>query len=147
MKKICALLFLVTLIACNTQSPQEKIDNLNGYWGISEAKMADGQVKDYTFNAVVDYIEINENNKGFRKKVKPKLDGTYIVTDDIENIEIKIENDSINIYYTTEMDQWMETLISSEKDEIVLKNEYGNEYTYKRFTGYLDLDKLHGKEK
>lgn len=147
MKKICALLFLVVLTACNTQTPQEKIDNLNGYWGISEAKMADGQVKDYTFNAVVDYIEIRENNKGFRKKVKPKLDGTYIVTDDIENIEIKIENDSINIYYTTEMDQWMETLISSEKDEIVLKNEYGNEYTYKRFTGYLDLDKLHGKEK
>lgn len=144
MKKTPYLLLLLLLLAsCNMQSPEEKIDNLNGYWGISKAEMIDGQIKEYSFNAVVDYIEI-KNNKGFRKKVKPKLDGTYFVSNPIENIQVKIENDSIHLYYTTKMDQWMETLISSKENEIVLQNERGDKYTYKRFTGYLDI--THGEE-
>lgn len=137
MKNLSYFLLFLFLASCNTQSPEEKIDNLNGYWGISKAEMIDGQIKKYSFNPMVDYIEIKDH-KGFRKKVKPRLDGTYFVTDAIENLQVKIENDSIHLYYTTEMDQWMETLISSKENEIVLQNERGDKYTYKRFTGYLD---------
>lgn len=137
MKKSIYLLLFVSVWACNPRTPQEKIDNLNGYWAISKAEMADGQIKKYNFNALVDYFEI-ENNKGFRKKVKPKLDGTFLVTDNLEKIIVKIENDSINLYYSTGMDEWKETLIASEENKIVLKNEEGMEYSYKRFTGYLD---------
>lgn len=137
MKKSIYFLLFISLMACDTQTPQEKIDNLNGYWAISKAELADGQIKEYHFNAVVDYIEIKDG-QGFRKKVKPKLDGTYLVTDKMETINIKIENDSIHLYYTTEMDQWRETMVSSKKNELVFLNKHGNKYTYQRFTGYLD---------
>ncbi len=141
--KITAYIFLfLSLFACNTETNNEQIENLNGYWAISKAERADGSVKDYAFSGLVDYIEI-ENNKGFRKKVKPKMDGTYFITNNEENIVVKVENDSINLYYSTKMDNWKETLISSGKNEIVLENEDGNKYTYKRF----NLDLGNGEEK
>lgn len=141
MKKAAYFLLFVFLVACNTQGSQEKIDNLNGYWTISKAETKRGSVKDYAFSGLVDYIEI-KNNKGFRKKVKPKMDGTYFITNNEEKIVVKVENDRINLYYSTEMDQWKETLISSKENEIVLENENGNKYTYKRF----NLDFGNGEE-
>lgn len=141
MKKAAYFLLFVFLVACNTQGSQEKIDNLNGYWTISKAETKGGSVKDYAFSGLVDYIEI-KNNKGFRKKVKPKMDGTYFITNNEEKIVVKVENDRINLYYSTEMDQWKETLISSKENEIVLENENGNKYTYKRF----NLDFGNGEE-
>lgn len=141
MKKIACVLFFLSLVACDKQNPQEKIDNLNGYWTISKAETPEG-MREFPFSGLVDYIEI-ENNKGFRKKVKPKMDGTYFVTSKEESILVKVENDSINLYYSTEMDHWKETLIASEKDKIVLENENGNKYTYKRF----NLDLGNGEEK
>lgn len=142
MKKTLFFIFLLALTACNTLSTEEKIDNLNGYWGISEVKTADGEVRQYTINAWVDYIEINATNKGFRKKVKPKFDGSYIIAgNDAEKITVKVENDSINLYYNTGMANWKETLIYSSEDKITFKNKYGNTYTYTRFTGYLEKPK------
>jgi hypothetical protein len=104
---------------------------------ISKVEVESGESRDFGFAPTVDYIEI-ENKKGFRKKVKPRLNGTFIVTDDVENIVVKVENDSINLYYSTKMDQWKETLVSSDKNELVFENEQGKLYTYERFTGILD---------
>lgn len=138
-KSIYPLLFFV-LLACERQTPQGKIENLNGYWAISKVETKNGETKEYpAFNSLVDYIEINDN-KGFRKKVKPKIDGSFVVTDDSEKIVVAVENDSINLYYSTELYEWKETLIHSEENKIVLQNEEGMEYSYKRFTGYLNED-------
>ncbi|HET8838714.1 MAG TPA: lipocalin family protein [Flavobacteriaceae bacterium] len=144
MKKCIYLLLFFVLLACSRQTPQEKIENLNGYWAISKVETKNGKTKEYpAFNSLVDYIEINDN-KGFRKKVKPKIDGSFLVTDDSEKIIVKVENDNINLYYSTGLDEWKETLIASEENKIVLQNEEGIEYSYKRFTGYLNE---HGKKK
>ena len=142
MKITSYIVLFLSLVACNTQTNKEEIENLNGYWTISNAETSEGTIKDYAFSGLVDYIQV-KNNKGFRKKVKPKFDGTYFITDNEEDIVVKVENDSINLYYSTEMDKWKETLISSEKNEIVLKNENGNKYTYKRF----NLELGNGEEK
>lgn len=137
MKTTAYIFLFVSLLACNARTNEEKIENLNGYWIISKVETNEGKTKEYSFSSTVDYFEL-KNNKGFRKKVKPKLDGTYIVSEAIENIVVKVENDSINLYYSTGMDQWKETLIASEKNEITFLNEYGNKYTYERFTGFLE---------
>ncbi|HET8809114.1 MAG TPA: lipocalin family protein [Flavobacteriaceae bacterium] len=143
LKKIVFIVLWISVVSCDTRSVEEKIDNLNGYWTISKVETNEGKTKEYSFSSTVDYFEIT-NNKGFRKKVQPKLDGTYVVTDDVENIVVKVENDSINLYYSTEMDQWKETLIASEANKITFLNEYGNKYTYERFTGYLN--ETHGEK-
>ena len=137
LKKIAFITLWISAVSCNSSSPQEKIENLNGYWSISKVETNEGKTKEYSFSSTVDYFEI-QNDQGFRKKVQPKLDGTYTVTDDVENVVVKTENDRINLYYSTEMDQWKETLIASEENKITFENEYGNKYTYERFTGYLN---------
>lgn len=136
MRKPATLLLLCILfMSCDFSSPEEKIANLNGYWEIQNAEMPDGSSKEFRFSEMVDYIVV-ENNEGFRKKVRPQLGGTFIASDDKELLQVKVENDSINLYYTTPYNSWKETLLSSDEEEIVVKNQHGIIYTYKKFTPY-----------
>jgi hypothetical protein len=134
MKKFVFGIFLV-LASCNTGPSQEKINNLNGYWEIKKAELPEGISKEFRFSELVDYIQL-ENKTGFRKKVRPQLDGSFITSEDRENFSVKIENDSINLYYTTPYNTWKETLLTSEENEIKILNPRGIIYTYKRFTPY-----------
>lgn len=136
MKKCFYIFFIACFgISCNLTTSEEKIENLNGYWEIKSAERPEGTTKEYKISPVVDFIKI-ENKKGFRKKVKPKLSGGFIASEDKESLTIRIENDSINLYYTTPFDSWKETLVSSEENEIKILNPHGIIYTYKRFTPY-----------
>ncbi|WP_029037021.1 hypothetical protein [Salinimicrobium xinjiangense] len=136
MKKIVLLfIFGMLLLSCNTQSPEEQTENLNGYWEIKQADLPEGISKEFRFSELVDYIKV-DSSAGFRTKVRPQLDGSFISSDDVEIFNIKVENDSINLYYSTPYAEWKETIISSEEDELVILNSDGIIYTYKRFTPY-----------
>ena len=136
MKKVILIFSLIFFtVSCNTRSPQDKIENLNGYWEIKLAELPEGITKEFRFSEIVDYIQVEEN-EGFRKKVRPQLGGTFITSEDRENFSVKIENDSINLYYTTPYNSWKETVLSSEENELKILNPRGIIYTYKRFTPY-----------
>jgi hypothetical protein len=134
-KGILIMFFGLLLLSCNTQTPEEKIENLTGYWEIKQADLPEGISKEFKFSEVVDYIQV-DSLSGFRKKVRPQLDGSFISSDDVEIFDIKVENDSINLYYSTPYAEWKETVISSEEDELMILNPKGIIYTYKRFTPY-----------
>ena len=135
MKKAIFILFLgITLISCSN-SPQEKIDNLNGYWEITKAELPEGITKEFKYSEIVDYIEV-DSTSGFRKKVRPQIDGGFITSNDEEIFQVKLENDSINLYYSTPYANWKETLLTSEENKLVVLNPDGIIYTYKRFTPY-----------
>ena len=133
-------MFLVFLVACIStaceKSAQEKIENLNGYWEIKSATTSDGYQKKYPFSEVVDYIEV-QDMQGFRKKMKPQLDGTYTTSEDKELLTVEIENDRINLHYQTPFSSWTEYLISATEEELKLESAGGTIYTYKKFTPYL----------
>lgn len=136
MKKGIFTLFIISLLmSCNSSSHEETIGNLNGYWQIEQADLPEGISKEFRFSELVDYIEV-DSAAGFRKKVRPQIDGSFITSDDVEIFNVKVENDSINLYYTTPYSEWKETIISSEEDELVVLNRDGIIYTYKRFTPY-----------
>lgn len=136
MKKLFFFLGVVAaLFSCDMRSPQEKIENLNGYWEIKKAHLPEGIEKEFKFSELVDYIQVEEK-EGFRKKVRPQLGGTFITSEDHENFTVKFENDSINLYYTTPYNTWKETVLSSTEDELKILNPRGIIYTYKRFTPY-----------
>ena len=101
--------------------------------------MHDGLEKDYTFSSSVDYIMVNDSLKGFRKKLIPNIDGSYTMSQDAEAIEIKIENDSLNLYYKTRMATWKETVLKATEDELKIINSKKDVYLYKRYQP-LDLD-------
>ncbi|NJW51610.1 lipocalin family protein [Salinimicrobium oceani] len=134
-KAFFLLLFSVFIFGCNTVTSEEKIENLNGYWEITKAELPEGITKEFRFSELVDYIKI-DSTAGFRKKVRPQLDGSFISSEDEEFFKIKVENDSINLYYSTPYAKWKETVISSEENELMILNPQGIIYTYKRFTPY-----------
>jgi len=134
-KLVYPLLFsclLLLMFSCKQENPEEIISHISGYWEIEEVTSAEGERKEFTINMLVDYIEINDK-EGFRKKVAPQLDGTFNITDDAEKIKVKTENNQVQLQYSTPFDEWTETVVKADKNQLVLKNETGTVYTYKRF--------------
>jgi hypothetical protein len=121
------------LLGCSN-NPESYIEHLNGYWEIEEVTLANGQKKTYKFNETIDYISVNDSLKGFRKKLKPGLNDTYFTSDDAEAITLKIENDSLNVYYATPYTNWKETIIEASPDKLKVVNENNKVYLYKRYT-------------
>ena len=136
MKKVLLIMILAYLNTACSNSAQDKIENLNGYWEIKSATTSDGYQKKYPLSQVVDYIEV-QDMKGFRKKMKPQLDGTYTTSEDKELLTVEIENDRINLHYETPFSSWTEHLISATEEELEIESADGTIYTYKRFTPYL----------
>ena len=132
MKKIILCCTLTLLMACS-KNPERFIPHLNGYWEIDEVTLADGTKRDYTYNDTVDYLNISDSLTGFRKKLKPSFDGTYATSDDAETLKLKIENDSLHIYYTTPYAQWKETVLNATDKELLIVNDQNIRYLYKRF--------------
>lgn len=128
---IISCLFLLTF-SCKRENPDEIISHISGYWEIEQVTSAEGESKTFTMNMLVDYIEIN-HSEGFRKKVAPQPDGTFNITDDAEKIEVKTENNQVQLLYSTPFDQWTETVVKADDNQLIVKNENGIVYTYKRF--------------
>ncbi|MBA6154252.1 lipocalin family protein [Gelidibacter maritimus] len=132
MKKFLILTFGLVLLSCS-HDPNSLIKHLDGYWEIDEVTMADGTKREYTYNDTVDYFSITDSLTGFRKKMKPNFNGTYTTSDDSEELELKIENDSLHIYYTTPFANWKETVLEATEEKLLIINDQKTKYLYKRF--------------
>ena len=122
----------IALYSCQQQSPEEKIENLSGYWEINNVHSEHVDDKEYTFNNTVDYIEVDGNN-GVRTKLQPNPDGSFTGNKTGENFIIKVENKQLNLYYETPFDEWKETVVRARDNLLVVRNEDGIEYHYKKF--------------
>lgn len=132
MKKLILYALLTLFLACG-KNPENFIPHLNGYWEIEEVIMADGSKREYTYNDTVDFLSISDSLEGFRKKMKPSFNGTYTTSDDSEELKLKIENDSLHIYYTTPYANWKETVLDATNDKLLIINDQKIKYLYKRF--------------
>ena len=130
--KITILLITVFFISCEKPNPEEQRENLSGYWEIVNVKMPNGKKKDFTVNTIVDYIEV-KGDSGVRTKVSPKLDGSFRTNGTSENFTLKIEEDSLRMYYKTPFDEWKETVIKAKDSTLIVKNRDNKIYTYSKF--------------
>jgi len=128
---LCALSFIIC-VGCDSGIGIEQAVAMNGYWQIESVQMEDGTIKDFRFSPLVDFIEVN-GDKGVRKKVTPKLDGTFEATKSSEAFTLIIENDSLKMMYETPYSQWQETIIGLEPGRIKILNREGKLYTYKTY--------------
>lgn len=131
MKKIFLLIVLTSMLSCKQKINEADISNLNGYWEIEKVELPDGDKKEYKVNETIDFFKI-ENMKGFRKKVMPQLDGTYLTNDLQENVTVVLKEGDASLQYKTNYASWKEEIISITKDKLVVKNEQEMEYYYKR---------------
>lgn len=132
MKNLFYLLTGILFLSCSQQDPKDYIQYLNGYWEIERVITKDGSEKEYKFNPLVDFFEVKDSI-GVRKKVRPQLDGKFIITKDYENFSLRIENDSLRIYYQNQLTSWKETILFAKENQIIIQNEIGNQYFYKPY--------------
>ncbi|MBX9807509.1 MAG: hypothetical protein K2X95_06890 [Flavobacteriaceae bacterium] len=133
MKNTLAILFVSFLfISCQQKVKPEDIAKINGYWEIEKVVFDEGKDKNYTVNESYDYFQIGKNNIGFRKKVMPQLDGTFLVNDTQETVKVRFDNDKIFLDYVTPYAKWTEELIAISNDKLVFKNAENKEYHYKK---------------
>ncbi len=139
MRVSMVLILMIFLSGCNNK-PEDHLEHINGYWGIEKVEFTKDSIRDFKINEIVDYIEIVDS-VGFRIKVKPQFDGTYIQAGEPEDIQVKNEDEKVALYYSTPFNNWKEIIVASKEDELSLKNERGFIYHYKRYKPLkLDLD-------
>lgn len=138
MKLVFKLLFFcLFLVSCQQKIVPADVVKLNGYWEIEKVDLADGEDKNYKINENFDYFEVKDN-QGFRKKVKPQLDGTFVVNDTYENVKVRFEKEAVFLDYSTDFAKWTEELVKLTDDELVVKNADNKEYHYKK-TGPINI--------
>lgn len=131
MKRLLLLFFLGVFFSCKQNITQADMVNLNGYWEIEKVVLPDGDKKEYKINETIDFFKI-EADKGFRKKVMPQLDGTYLTNDVQEEFLVVVKDGEASLQYKTTYASWNEEIIELTKDKLVVKNQQEIEYYYKR---------------
>lgn len=132
MKHLFFVLMMFLLMGCSS-NPETFIPYLNGYWEIEEVTLSDGTKRSYKYNGTIDYISISDSLTGFRKKLKPNLDGSFSTSNDAESITLKIENNSLIMYYRTEFSNWKETVLNASESKLRIINTNKDVYLYKRY--------------
>ncbi len=141
MQKALALIVLISLLGCKKQREYtlDDFQSLNGYWQIVGVIYPDGTEKKYTTSPSFDYIEVH-GNKGFKKKVYPKLDGTYETSNDAVTFRIIKKTDKgYYISYNDSLNGWQEKLNFMTTDFFSVRNEDQIIYSYYRQT-HIDLN-------
>ena len=131
MKKIILFLVFGLFLSCKQSISESDLQNLNGYWEIEKVELPDGDKKEYKVNETIDFFKI-EANKGFRKKVMPQLDGTYLTNDIQEDVVVVVKDGDASLQYKTTYASWKEEIIELTKDKLVVKNQQEIKYYYKR---------------
>lgn len=126
------ILVLIVLSSCKNSIHNFELSKLNGHWEIEKVDLPNGDSKEYTINETIDYFEIGDSLKGFRKKLVPQFDGKFLTNEVEENIYVKKIHDKFYLVYKTDFADWKEEIISLNDNELVLKNEQNISYYYKR---------------
>ena len=133
MKRLIILFFFI--ISCDKQI---NLDLINGYWEIVSVSKNNEFVKEYPFSNAVDFFIIDSLNKGYRKKIKPKINGSFEITLHEIPISIKNSNNFYEIKYYSTGNQYVETISKLDQNRLVIKNSEGIIFSYKRFEKYFD---------
>ncbi|MGB1309381.1 MAG: hypothetical protein ACPG6B_10750 [Oceanihabitans sp.] len=139
MSTLLLVLCMVFIFSC-TSNPEASIKHINGYWEMDQAILHNGNTKEYNYNNTIDYFEINDSLIGFRKKLNPNFLGTFETSKNTEKTKLIIENDSLNIYYTTPFATWKESVLLATKNQLKIINKNKDLFIYKRYKP-LNLNK------
>ncbi len=132
MRNTVTFFTLLILLSCGRKVTSEDLGYLDGYWEIEEVIFPSGDKKAYDMNATVDYIETS-GMSGYRKKVQPLPDGSFITSDDAENFVISERNGIFYMEYSNEMSTWEEEIESLTPERFGVINQDQIHYLYKRF--------------
>ena len=131
MSKSLVIITMLIFTGCKDVIKPADLNQLNGYWKIDFITH-----KNETFHLkgaakLVDFYEISNQN-GVRKKVQPKFDNKFSVTEDLNNFKIVFEGYNCFMKFETLWDQWQEKIVILSNDKLILEHQ-NNRYHYSRF--------------
>ena len=132
MKRLLLTVPLLFLIACTSKISKSDLHYLNGYWEIEKVVFPQGDSKEYELNTTVDFFTL-EGNSGYRKKVQPKLDGSFTTSNDAELFSILEVKDRFYIHYKNSLSEWQEQIEKISDKNLTVVNEENIRYYYRRF--------------
>ncbi len=138
MKKLIVLLALV-IASCQQNDPEAQLKNLDGYWEIDRVEVEKDSVIKYGMSPYIDYIEMKDST-GFRKKLKPELNGEFSTTENEEKISAKIKDRKLILEYSTPYASWQEEVLEANDKSLVVINSDGKTYYYKRFESVINQE-------
>ena len=130
-KQIICFFVFVLATGCKKEITSSDLTHINGYWEIEKVTMSDGSHKEYRVNEIIDYFEMHDG-KGFRKKVRPQFDGKYKSAGEPEAISVTFKDGKAILHYSTQYMEWQEEVEVLNSDQLILQNQEGTEYRYKR---------------
>ena len=139
---IILYLITVSLLTFSCEKQNHDINFINGYWEIVSVSKDNKDLKKYPFSNSIDYFEITNDLSGFRKKVKPKIDGDFNVTFHQINFEIENNKNEILLIYG-KGNNFTEKILSLDSLNLKLENKEGYIFEYKKFynKNYLNEEK------
>lgn len=126
-----SVLSLYLLTSCQQKVKPEALDNLKGFWEITEVTSKEGKSKDFKINEVIDYFSYS-NLEGRRYKVMPMYDDSIRQNAISETFVVIDSNEVFYFKYNNRNTTWTEELIAISDEELIFKNSEGNEYVYKK---------------
>jgi hypothetical protein len=131
-KILLTLVVAILLTSCAKGPSEEDLNYLTGYWEISRVVFPDGTEKRYEINSTIEFLSW-DGNQGYRKKVQPTLDGTYLTSDDAVSMEVVWREKALFLSFPEGEDPWKEEVLELSQSELVTRHANGLRYEYKRY--------------
>ena len=135
LKQFSLAIVALCFVACSKNKiSQEDLALINGYWEIDKVETPKNQSKQYNVNTTIDFFQLDNANKGFRKKLVPDFSGKYKGNNHKISIEIKQNDEKFVLINTSKniKDKWEEEIIAIDTATLVIKNDRNIIYYYKK---------------
>ncbi|MGB2142992.1 MAG: lipocalin family protein [Flavobacteriaceae bacterium] len=132
MRQLLTLSFFILLISCKSEV-STFIPFVEGYWEIVNVTKDQKKVKNYKMSGSVDYFKVNPDLSGYRKKVTPRFDGTFEISQHISEFTLSIKDNHLWVIYTNNNVTYSEEIVRANNSSLILSNSDGFIYTYKPY--------------
>ena len=132
MKKLITPLLIYLLYSCQSDVTNY-IPFVEGYWEIVSATKDQKKIKDFKISGVIDYFKINDDLSGYRKKVTPRFDGAFEISQDQSNFKLSIEDHQLWINYNSNGVVYKEQILRANEASLIISNSNGFCYYYKPY--------------
>ncbi len=132
MKQLIALSFFILLSSCKSDV-STYIPFIEGYWEIVSVSKDQKKVKEFKMSGSIDYFKVNSDVSGYRKKVTPRFDGAFEMSQHESEFIISIRDNRLWIDYANNEVTYSEEIIRANSASLILSNSDGFIYTYKPY--------------
>lgn len=132
MKQLIALSFFILLSSCQSDV-STYIPFVEGYWEIVSVTKDQKKVKEFKMSGSVDYFKVNADLSGYRKKVTPRFDGAFEISQHQSEFTLSVTDGRLWIHYDNNDVAYTEEIMRANTASLVTSNSDGFIYTYKPY--------------